>query len=252
MPSGQYPITGRQSSISRAGRTISSAAGCSGNLDGADCYLLEWRMDSEYYRKHWASPERIRRMADPKRFEEIPPSRILAAVGTIHPGIVVDVGAGAGLYSTAFLDFPGVERVYACDISQAAVHYLQHEVAPAYPAVYPLHMEPLVIPLEDEAAGLVCFLNLHHEISDPPAMLRDAFRILAPGGKICIIDWKRSAPSVSGPTPAHRFTGDEVVRQVSEAGFTQVRDAGGLAYHFLVTGIKPAAAADVKKKFVRE
>jgi SAM-dependent methyltransferase len=192
-------------------------------------------MHAGSFQSKWEDPERIRRMDDPKRFEEIPPQMIADLVLPLAPGTVVDIGAGSGLFSRRFLQYPGVDRVYACDISRAAVRWLTEKPAEG---LFPVRMDSDAVPLESGIAGLVCFINVLHELKDPRILLAEAFRLLAPGGKICIADWRKEAEAGFGPDPQDRSSSEHTAELLLQAGFSAVSLSESLKHHYLAAALK--------------
>ena len=91
-------------------------------------------------------------------------------------------------------------------------------LSPYYSELRPLLMKDYSIPLEDGIADLIVMINLHHEIEDPLAILTECYRLLRPGGKIAISDWKKEDTG-HGPALEIRFETGEVESQLSQCGF---------------------------------
>ena len=93
--------------------------------------------------------------------------------------LLVDVGAGAGGV-TAILGFPP-GRVVAVDGSEALAHVAatRHALRAVTGAVGRL-------PLKDRCADVVTMLDVIEHLEDPDAALRDAWRVLKPGGRLVV------------------------------------------------------------------
>lgn len=79
-------------------------------------------------------------------------------------------------------------------------------------------------------------LQVHHELSDAPALLADCHRLLAPGGTLAIIDWKGEDPEKG--TPLEGRVPEKVIRQqLVDAGFSNIASHDIYGRHnFLTAG----------------
>jgi SAM-dependent methyltransferase len=66
------------------------------------------------------------------------------------------------------------------------------------------------------------------DLKNPGLMLKEAYRLLKPGGKICIVDWLKKEME-QGPPAEIRYFPRDVKAQLVQAGFGNVKDylAGG-------------------------
>jgi ubiquinone/menaquinone biosynthesis C-methylase UbiE len=98
-----------------------------------------------------------------------------------------------------------------------------------------LRMEDTTIPLPEQHADLVVMLQVHHELTDPQALLTDCHRVLKPGGVLAIIDWKDEDNGKS--PPAGRRVPEPIIRaQMAEAKFTHIQSHPLYVYHNCLTG----------------
>lgn len=98
---------------------------------------------------------------------------------------VGDLGCGTGRTSEQLAGFVG--QVVAVDASVAMVRAARRRLK-AHPRVQVVRAPLEELPLEDESLD-VAFVNLVlHHLSDPLPALREAARVLAPGGRLVIVD----------------------------------------------------------------
>jgi SAM-dependent methyltransferase len=74
----------------------------------------------------------------------------------------------------------------------------------------------------DTPVGYAMLFNILH-IEDPVRLLKEAFRVLQPGGLAGIIHWRRDLPTPRGPSLDIRPTADRCRAWAEEAGFEFVR-----------------------------
>jgi SAM-dependent methyltransferase len=106
-----------------------------------------------------------------------------AARRHLHPSpgmTVVDIGAGTGAFTTAFVDWFGVD-VIAVEPSAA----MRAQIART-PAVDVREGDATALPLEDGSADAAWLSLVIHHIPDMPAAAREIRRVLRPGAPVLI------------------------------------------------------------------
>ncbi len=182
-------------------------------------------------------PRKLQRLNNPGRLIDIPPDSIQSKLTCKKPEILVEIGAGTAFFSIAFFKQFKPSKIYACDLSQTMIDWMQETVAPVHPGILPVKNEEESIPLDDEIADLVFMIALHHELEHPLRMLQEAYRIVKPGGEIVIVDWKKT-DMPEGPPLGIRCLPETVKGQLMESGFAGVHIFKDMQKHFLVVGKK--------------
>jgi membrane protein DedA with SNARE-associated domain/ubiquinone/menaquinone biosynthesis C-methylase UbiE len=183
-------------------------------------------------------PSKLDRLNNPKRLERENPDLIWRTLDLLSPRLLVEIGAGTGFIALQFLRHLPVGSICACDISEPLLGWLAENLPEeARGRVIPMKMSETEVPLAGGIADLVYMVNLHHELEDPPGILGEALRLLRPGGKVAIVDWKK-APTPEGPPLEIRATAEEITAQLIDAGFTRVVAHQLLEHHHLVIGEK--------------
>ena len=183
------------------------------------------------------NPNKLKKLNDPQRLTDIPPDYVWAKLNISNPQTIVEIGAGTGFFSMAFLQKSTSSTLYACDLSDIMIEWIKENISPQYPHIIPLKTEEHCVPLDDGSADLVFMINVHHELENPALTLKEANRIVEPGGKIFIVDWKNEAMSEGPPTDI-RYSPATVKKQLMGAGFKDIAVYTGMAKHFLVVGTK--------------
>jgi ubiquinone/menaquinone biosynthesis C-methylase UbiE len=182
------------------------------------------------------------KLDDPARLKWLPPSDVMAALD-IHSGMaVVDVGAGTGYFSIPIADWLGASGVvYAVDLQPEMLELLKkklhHGKKKNLCEIELLQGKADCVPLPDRSADLVLLANLWHELDSPEAALREARRLLRPGGKLAILDWRADFSSPPGPPQEHRISDAAVCDMLrSESWVVQVSKTIG-AFSYLVVAM---------------
>jgi ubiquinone/menaquinone biosynthesis C-methylase UbiE len=163
------------------------------------------------------------------------PESILTEIG-LKPGLTfIDVGCGEGFFALPAAKLVGRRgRVYGLDINEEAVQRLKEKAAKE-------GLENLILRVgaaEDLilcracADFVFCGIDLH-DFRDPAKVLINAKKMLKPGARLIDLDWKKE-PMELGPPLQIRFSQEEAVTRIEEAGFRvhSVKNAG--PYHYLI------------------
>ncbi len=163
-------------------------------------------------------------LLDPARWAKWDPPRLLATLD-LHPGeSVVDLGCGPGFWTFPLAEIVGPEGVvWALDVSPEMLEALAARHPPRQ--VRPLRSELPHIDLPDASVDAVWGAFVVHEVEPLDALMREIHRVLRPGGRVGLLDWRPDAVSEEGPPRSHRVA-PEVVRQALEAA----------GFHILPTG----------------
>jgi len=184
-------------------------------------------------------PKHIDRLFDPDRVKIQDPNLIWDKMELSDPQVLIDIGAGTGFFALPFSEKMKGGKVYACDISDKMLSWMESNFPEKYKGVViPTKTEESHVPLPDGNADLVYMVNLHHELEDPEAMMSEAHRLLKANGVLMIIDWNDKAPF--GPPMEIRVTETAIHGHMEAAGFSQIRAFDDLPYsHFLVGKRRP-------------
>lgn len=169
---------------------------------------------------HKFDPARMAVLESEERRKRQPPERLLAEMGLAPGARLADIGCGPGFYTlpAARIIGPG-GRVFALDLQPAMLARVrEHVAAEALTNVEPLTSDEHRLPLADGAADIALLANMLHECADRAAFLREVLRILAPGGRVAVVEWRKETMA-SGPPLHERLTVEEVRTDLTSAGF---------------------------------
>lgn len=181
---------------------------------------------------------KIARLDDPARFDDLNPEAMWEALGRPAPTVVVDIGAGTGLFARRFAQMLPAATVYAVDTEPEMIEWIEeHRDTAIGDRIRTVLADETSVPLPDGVAQLVAMINLHHELAAPEASYAEALRLLGPGGRLLVVDWSRNdAPG--GPPREIRATFEGLAGMLREVGFEDVTGHAGLPRHTLVTARK--------------
>jgi SAM-dependent methyltransferase len=99
--------------------------------------------------------------------------------------------------------------------------------------------------LSDDSVDYAMLFNILHA-ENPVALLREAFRVLAPGGKVAVIHWNYDPTTPRGPSMSIRPQPEASREWVEAAGFALVLPHIDLPpYHYGMVGQKPTSPRDL-------
>lgn len=179
---------------------------------------------------------KLQKLNNPERLKDTPPDYIWDKLNPGKADVLVEIGAGTAFFSLAFMKQAKASKVFACDISDVMIKWVQENITPEYPNIIPVKTEEDSVHLEDEIADIVFMINLHHELHNPNQIVSESWRLLKPGGKVFIVDWKKESPT--GPPIEIRCLPEQVKDQLEASGFKNVEYYNELPKHFLVIGEK--------------
>jgi ubiquinone/menaquinone biosynthesis C-methylase UbiE len=160
---------------------------------------------------------------------------VLAAVGPGPFRRLVDLGSGTGRMLTLLAD--RTESAIGLDLSQQMLNIARRNAAEAGLDRYELrHGDIFETRLTSGCADLVVVHQVLHYLSDPAAAVAEAARLVAPGGKLLIVDFAPHGLEFLREAHQHRRLG------FSDAEMSRWFEAAGLA------AAAPAALPPAKDK----
>jgi ubiquinone/menaquinone biosynthesis C-methylase UbiE len=142
----------------------------------------------------------------------------------LEPGTrLLEVGTGVGaVLAVLGQEFPGI-RLTGVDIEPRQLEYARGHLERAGVEATLLVADALALPFADESFDHVWMMWFLEHVGDPPAALREARRVLVPGGAITAIEVDYSTVRAEPSTPALEALFRELVQGMAAAGWS---DAG--------------------------
>lgn len=171
----------------------------------------------------------------PGRSEEENTELAIANLPIQKNSVVADIGAGSGYYTFRIADRVPDGKVYAVEIQQDAIDYIDEKAANlGYEQVETLMGTEKSPNLPENEIDLVIMVDVYHELEFPHEMLQSIKRSLKPNGKLLLIEYRGEDPEVA-IKPLHKMTVAQVVKELNANGFKLNRNGQFLnIQHFLV------------------
>ena len=154
-------------------------------------------------------------------------SELAALFGLLGPDWTVgDLGTGTGAFAEMVAPFVG--RVIAIDRSAEMLSAAKSRLAD-HDNVEIRSGELEALPVESGSLDLAVLLLVLHYVVEPRQVLEEAFRSLAPGGRLVIVDMREHAREEYRQTMGHLWTGfdgEQLSEWARESGFETYRHRG--------------------------
>lgn len=141
---------------------------------------------------HKFDPARRARLEDPDRRRLLPAHDLLADAGLRAGMSAVDIGCGPGFFTLPAAEIVGpAGRIYAVDISPQMLQAVEEKArAAGLHNIQPVQAEESAIPLADGIAQFALLAFVLHEAVEPGAFLAEVIRLLVPGARLLLLEWK--------------------------------------------------------------
>ena len=214
----------------------------------------------DYFRAHAKEWDRIRTLHVAEGEVE---SAMLDALGPGPFKLFVDLGTGTGRILELFAG--RYSRALGLDVNQSMLAYARNKLSAAgLETAQVRHGDLYQLALQDGSVDAIVMHQVLHYLTEPAHAVREAARVLVPGGRILIADFAPHDDEALREAEAHTRLGishDQMLKWLQDAGLTAVlqRDlkplTGDGAQKLTVSlwmGEKPAIGNDAPAKAPRE
>ena len=178
----------------------------------------KWHYADETERRKWQNPEAVLEKAG------------------LKPGMtLIDIGCGQGFFTLPASRLIGPSgKVFGLDKDEIVISGLRIKAS----AEGLKNIETITGAAEDNVVCSACadmvFLGIVlHDYNDPSKVLKNAHKMIKPGGKLVNLDWKKEAMDI-GPPQAKRFDEDTALRLIKASGFGIESLSNSGQYHYLI------------------
>lgn len=178
-----------------------------------------------FFAEHAADWDRIRTLHVAEKDVE---QAMLTALGRGPFGLLVDLGTGTGRTLELFAD--SFERGLGLDVNQTMLAFARANLkSKGLSHAQVRHGDIYALALSDRQADAIVMHQVLHFLSDPGLAVREAARVLAPGGRLLIIDFAPHELEFLRVQESHErlgFSHRQVADWVSESGLqlTSIQD----------------------------
>ncbi len=164
------------------------------------------------------------------------PKRNISALGIQGGMQIADFGSGSGAYVLAIAERLGnTGRVYAIDVQKDLLRRTSNEAIRQGHHNVDVIWTDLEIPnaskLANQSMDLVLISNLLFQVPDKLPVLREARRIVKPGGTVAVIDWNDSYASM-GPRVEDVMKKEAAIEFAARAALEPLREFYAGSHHW--------------------
>ncbi len=155
------------------------------------------------------------------------PQAILALCNLQTTDSVADFGAGSGFMARAAAQLVPQGNVFAIEIHRDTVARLTGEATEFHLKNMHALWGDIEVPggskLGDASVNFVILSNVLFNLEDREGCLKEALRVLKPGGRILMVDWTESFGGM-GPRPQFVFTKEMALALAARYGLSVLTD----------------------------
>ncbi len=180
--------------------------------------------------EHWKSV-----FDKPERNDWQMPEKVVAALRIKRGQTVADLGAGTGYFVPHLAGAVGENgTVYALEVEPNLIaHLLERAEQENLPQVVPVLTSKDRARLPRGGVDLILIVDTFHHLDHRAEYLAKLAEALPPLGRIAVIDWMKK-PLPEGPQPDHKLSREQVVEEVSGAGYELVDSPDFLPYQYFL------------------
>lgn len=165
------------------------------------------------------NPDLAEKLFSEERQKMLPTDKIIELIRVNRNDVIADLGAGNGYFTVPFAK--AAKHVYAVDIEPKMLSLLEDYADEEDVS----NIEYVVSDLEDIKMGngqanIVFVAFVIHEVEQMRKVLDEFKRILIPGGKLVLLEWKPDDNPDMGPPSHERIAPDALQEILNQNGFS--------------------------------
>ncbi len=149
-------------------------------------------------------PQKQDTLVGPERLARWKPKHLLPLAGLKAAQSALDLGCGPGFWTLSMADIVGKNgRVIALDASREMLRSLAAKSPPAH--VRLMQGELPAISLPAASVDFIWAAFVFHEVTPPALLAGETRRVLRPGCRLAVLEWRTDAATAIGPPRRHRL-----------------------------------------------
>jgi ubiquinone/menaquinone biosynthesis C-methylase UbiE len=185
---------------------------------------------------HLNPDSRIRMLDSEGRQKWLKVDDLLKEAGISRGMTCVDLGCGAGTLTFPLLLAVGEKgKVYSVDSDEKMIEYIKSKNPPSN--LIPVISNADRTGLEDRTADICFMVLLLHEVEEPDSVMAEALRLLKPGGKALVLEWREDL-DIPHPPVNERINRKRIEQLFEQAGFSGFEYTDWSRSHYIATGHK--------------
>lgn len=164
------------------------------------------------------------------------PERAVGYLGLAKGMVVADFGAGAGFYTLPAARLVGQDgKVYAIDIQKSALDLIKSKARLENLLNVEAVWADLELPegsrLPARIVDIVIVSNILFQVDKKLEVMKEAYRVLKPSGKIGVVEWDE-VPFPGGPPSEMRVPKRLAQSLLGQAGFLSEKEFEAGSHHY--------------------
>lgn len=153
-----------------------------------------------------------------RRINELKPLELLRDMAQVKQGMIcVDLACGTGTLALPMAKLTGKDgKVYAVDRSAEMLEHLLHKNPPKN--IVTVQSDVADTGLKGNIADFCLMAFVLHEVSKPESIIKEAARLLKPGSRAMVVEWREDKDS-PGPSPQVRVKKAYLIQIFKDRGF---------------------------------
>ena len=171
--------------------------------------------------------------------EFVNPIQILQQIPLRSTMVAADFGSGSGGWTIPLARKLEDGQVFAVDIQEEPLSALESKaklegVSNIRKIV--ADVEKRIAQIPNSSCNLVLITDLLFQVDDKEGVFKEVKRVLMPGGRVLVVEWKPEVPFV----PEEKAPSKEEVKKIAqEVGFQLEKEFKAGDYHFALVFLKP-------------